>query len=80
MITHQEAEVLATQKLYDYVAACGCESTEDLGKALLKFISVAGQALLATQGQEKAVAIVEGTARHLARSEFSDLHRSETLQ
>ncbi len=71
MITPAQAEIIATKQLQEYVVACGCTTQEDLGNALLKFLSVTGQALLKTQGQQIAVAMVQGTAAHLAKSEFS---------
>lgn len=80
MITSQEAEERATALLKDYVFACGCESVEDVGKVLLKMLSVTGQAILATQGQATAVAMVEGTARHLAKPEFSRPYRMDPIQ
>ena len=71
MVTSTEAEFLATQLIREYIAFCNCKTAEDVGNALLKFLSVTGQAILKTQGQEVAVAMVQGTAAHLAKSEFS---------
>ena len=71
MVTSAEAETLATQLIQEYIAFCECNTSEDVGNALLKFLSVAGQAILKTQGQDVAVAMVQGTAAHLAKTEFS---------
>lgn len=71
MIKPAQAEILATEKLQEYIAACGCVTQEDLGNALLKLLSVTGQAILKTQGQEIAVAMTQGTAAHLAKPQFS---------
>lgn len=71
MITPTEAEKLATQHVQDYVNACKCGDIVDVGNALMKLVSVAGLAMIATQGQAVAVARLEGTARHLAKPEFS---------
>jgi hypothetical protein len=60
MITQEQAEALATTKVQEYVNACGCNNVEDVGNALIKLLSVTGHAILATQGQEIAVAMVEG--------------------
>lgn len=80
MITQQEAEALATKHVQEYVNACGCETIEDVGKALMKMLSVTGQAILATQGQADAVAIVSATAEHLAKPEFSKPWKKATVQ
>jgi hypothetical protein len=80
MIDQAEAEKLATAKLQEYVNACHCDTLEDVGNVLMKFLSVTGQAILATQGQATAVAMVEGTARHLAKPEFSKPYKMEKLQ
>ena len=80
MITPKEAEKLATKHVQEYVNACGAENLEDIGKVLLKLLSVTGQAILATQGQETAVAMLEGTAKHLAKPEFSKPYRMSVLQ
>ena len=80
MITHQEAEKLATKHVQEYVNGCGCNYLQDVGNALLKMLSVTGQAITATQGQETAVAMMEGTARHLAKPEFSKPYKMETVQ
>ncbi len=77
MITPVEAEELATKYVQEYVNACGCRNIEDVGNVLLKMLSVTGQAIVATQGQNTAVAMVEGTARHLAKPEFSEPYRME---
>lgn len=80
MITPKEAEKLATTHVQEYVNACGANSLEDLGNILLKLLSVTGQAILATQGQETAVAMLEGTAKHLAKPDFSKPYRMSVLQ
>ncbi len=80
MITSIEAEKLATQVVTNYVNTCGCGDLEDVGNVLLKLLSVTAQAILATQGQDKAVAMVEGTARHIAKPEFSKPRKMTTLQ
>jgi len=46
MITPKEAEALATKHVQEYVNACGCNDLEDVGNALLKLLSVTGQAIL----------------------------------
>lgn len=38
MITAHEAEELATQKVQEYVNACGCDSIEDVGKVFVTIV------------------------------------------
>lgn len=72
MLTPDEAEKTATQAIVLYVNACQCNTTEDVGNVLMKLLSSTGQALLATQGQDKAVAMIEGTAAHIAKAIFRE--------
>ena len=69
MITEAEAEKLAQQKMQEYVNACGCDTVEDVGNALLKLVSMCGLAMCATVGQHEAVARLEGTAAHIAKAQ-----------
>lgn len=80
MITPKEAEALATKHIQDYVAACQVGDLNDLGNVLLKMLSVTGQAILATQGQKTAVAMLEGTAAHLAKPQFSKPYTMTVVQ
>jgi hypothetical protein len=79
MITQKDAEKLATEKIQEYVNACGCMNTDDVGNVLMKMISVTGQAILATQGQDKAVAIIKGTAKHIAKPQFKNDYKQEPV-
>lgn len=80
MIKPADAEKLATQKIQEYVNACGCMTVDDVGNVLMKLLSTTGQALVATQGQDAAVAMLEGTAQHLAKPEFSKPYMMQTVQ
>lgn len=80
MITPKEAEALATAKVQEYVNACGCNDLQDVGNALLKLLSVTGQAMIATQGRDVALAMVEGTHAHLSKPEFDKAYKMETVQ
>ena len=79
MIEQQDAEKLATEKIQEYVNACGCANTEDVGNVLMKMLSVTGQAILATQGQDKAVRLIKGTAKHIAKPKFKNAYKSEPM-
>lgn len=80
MITPKKAEALATAKVQEYVNACGCNDLQDVGNALLKLLSVTGQAMIATQKQNVALAMVEGTHAHLSKPEFDKAYKMETMQ
>ena len=67
MVTQQEAEELARKHMQDYLNACGLETVEDAGNALMKLCSVAGVMMVATVGYEDAVARLEGTAAFIAK-------------
>lgn len=80
MITPSEAEKLATRHIQEYVNSCKCSDVGEIGNALLKMLSVTGQAILATQGQDVAVAMLNGTAIHLAKPAFSKPYTMATVQ
>lgn len=69
MITPQEAEVLAQKYMQDYIAQCKCNSTDDVGNALMKLVSMCGLGMCATVGQKEAVARLDGTAAYIAKTE-----------
>lgn len=69
MITSQEAEALAQKAMQDYIAQCECNSTEDVGNALTKLVSMCGLGMCATIGQPEAVARLEGTAAYIAKTQ-----------
>lgn len=71
MVNQQEAEKLATDAIQNYLNACGLDTVEDASNALMKLVSVAGLAMCAIVGQDDAVARLEGTARHIAKPEYS---------
>ena len=80
MITPKEAEALATKHVQEFVNACKPNDLNDVGNALLKLLSVTGQAMIATQGQDVALAMVEGTHAHLSKPEYSTPFKMETVQ
>lgn len=77
MITADQAEKLAHDTVEAYINKCGCKSLEDVGRVLMKLASMTGLALVATHGQEDAIAIVESVSRHIAQSKFSGKVRVE---
>lgn len=67
MVTQREAEALARKHVQDYLNACGLNTVEDAGNALMKLCSVAGVMMVATVGYDDAVARLEGTAAFIAK-------------
>ena len=80
MITPKEAEALATVKVQEYVNACGCNDLQDVGNALLKLLSVTGQAMIATQDQFVALTMIEGTHAHRSKPERDKAYKMESLR
>lgn len=62
----QEAEVLARKSMQDFVDACGCLSTEDVGDVLMLMVSTCGV------GMAAAVGYREATSRLRAAADFID--------
>lgn len=79
MITPSDAEKLAIKKIQEYISACGCLTTDDVGNALMKMLSVTGQAMLAAEGQKIAVARILDTAEHINKPKFLKSYRMEWL-
>lgn len=77
MITPQEAEALAQRYMQEYVNACGCDTVQDVGNALMKLVSMCGLGMCATVGQAEAVARLEGTAAYIAKTQEGRNWRSE---
>ncbi|VVM98973.1 hypothetical protein [Pseudomonas fluorescens] len=79
MITPEEAEALAHTAVEAFINRCGCKSIDDVGNVLMKLVSMTGLALCATQGQEKAVDIIEGVAAHVAKPKYAKAARMERV-
>lgn len=79
MITPNEAEKLANKAVQDYVNACGCNSLEDVGNALMKLASMCGLGMCATVGHEEAVARMQGTTDYIARAQKGKQWKSEAV-
>ncbi|MBI2278151.1 MAG: hypothetical protein HYU74_12425 [Dechloromonas sp.] len=77
MITQQEAEALAQHHMQEYIKACGCDTVRDVGNALMKLVSMCGLGMCATVGQDEAVAILEGTAAYISKTQEGRNWRSE---
>ena len=77
MITPQEAEALAQKTMHDYVNACKCDTTQDVGNVLMKLVSMCGLGMCATVGHAEAVERLEGTAAYIAKTHAGKNWRSE---
>lgn len=77
MLTALEAEALAQDTMVKYVAACGCDTPQDVGNVLMKLVSMCGLGMCATVGQTEAVARIEGTALYIAQTQEGRNWRSE---
>lgn len=77
MVTAQEAEALAQDAMQKYISACGCDSQQDVGNALMKLGSMCGLGMCAVVGQSEAVARLEGTAAYIAKTQEGKNWRSE---
>lgn len=62
MVTQEFAERLARQHVQEYVNSCECLTVEDIGNVLLKMLSVTAVSIMATNGKETAISMLEGTA------------------
>lgn len=77
MVTQQQAEALAKQKIQEYLNACALDTVQDAGNALMKLCSVAGVMMCATVGYDEAVDRLEGTAAFIAKAMKGVKYRSE---
>lgn len=77
MVSQAEAEALAQKFMQEYVNACKCDTTEDVGNVLMKLVSVAGIAMIAVEGHETAVSRMQGTANYIARPEHARVWKME---
>jgi hypothetical protein len=77
MLTAEQAELLAQQRMQDYVNACGCETHEDVANVLMKLVSMCGLGMCAVVGQEEAVARLQGTTDYIATTQAGVHWRSE---
>lgn len=67
MVSQQQAEELAKKHLQEYLNACGLDTTQDAGNALMKMCSVAGVMMVATVGYDDAVQRMYGTAEFVEK-------------
>ncbi|MBB8026471.1 hypothetical protein HEL23_021815 [Escherichia coli] len=76
MITPQDAEKRTREIVAEYISECGCENPRHIRLVLTKLISMAAQAIVATNGKEAALQVLEHTFVHTAQHEVP--YRMET--
>ena len=69
MITPSEADVLAEKAVNEYLSACGPQTREDAGNALMKLASMCGLCMCAIVGNEDAVDRLNGTVKRISRAQ-----------
>ncbi|EOM1496806.1 hypothetical protein ACNCTE_003248 [Escherichia coli] len=69
MITPQDAEKRTREIVAEYISECGCENPRHIRLVLTKLISMAAQAIVATNGKEAALQVLEHTFVHTAQHE-----------
>lgn len=79
IINSDDSDQLAENAIRTYINGCECRSSEEVGMVMLKLLNVAGQAMVAIQGQDIAVASMEGVANILAMPDVSHLQGSTQL-
>ena len=80
MITPEQADKLAQTTMQDYVKACHCENNQDVANVLMKLASMCGLGMCAVVGQPEAVARMQGTADHVAKTQSGRHWTRGTLQ
>ena len=76
MITPLEAKKRTREIIEDYVNECGCRNLTDVQHVLEALISMAAQAVVATNGKAAAIEVLEKTLIHTVLHEVQ--YRMET--
>ncbi|ENA4396856.1 hypothetical protein ABGP60_002813 [Escherichia coli] len=67
MITPKEAEKMTREIVGKYINDCGCENPDHIRQVLIKLISMASHAIVATNGLDQAIYVLHSTSDHLRR-------------
>ncbi|HBT4576367.1 hypothetical protein [Escherichia coli] len=76
MITPQDAEKRTREIVAEYISECGCENPRHIRLVLTKLISMAAQAIVATNGKAAALQVLVNTLTYTAEHEVP--YRMET--
>ena len=77
MIEQKDAELLAQEKMQEFVNACGCNTNADVANALMKLASVCGVGMCAVVGRAEAVLRMQGTADFIAATQGEKMWNCE---
>lgn len=80
MITPDEAEVLATTAVQQYIKSCECNGRQDIANVLMKLVSVCGIGMTAMVGRDDAAARLIGTANYIVKTQPEKPWNMGTLQ
>ena len=69
MITPEEAKKRTREIIEDHINECGCRNLTDVQCVLTALISMAAQAVVATNGKPAAIAVLKATLIHTALHE-----------
>ncbi|MBE0128157.1 MULTISPECIES: hypothetical protein [Citrobacter] len=67
MITAKEAEKRTREIIAEYISECGCENPNHIRQVLIKLISMASHAIVATNGLDQAIYVLHATSDHLRK-------------
>lgn len=67
MITPKEAEKRTREIVAEYISECGCENPNHIRQVLIKLISMASHAIVATNGLDQAIYVLHATSDHLRK-------------
>lgn len=70
MVTPQEAEELAHATVELYLNKCQPQNMDDAFKVLIKLFSMAGIALVANGGKERALNVASDTIQNMSRPDI----------
>lgn len=70
MISPQEAEAVAQATVEQYIAYCGAQNKDEARQVLIKLFSMAGIALVAIAGRDRALEIADATKHNMARPDL----------
>ncbi|CSE59424.1 TPA: hypothetical protein OT801_003176 [Morganella morganii] len=78
MITPKEAEKRTREIVAEYISECGCENPDHIRQVLIKLISMAAHAIVATNGLEQATNVLHSTSDYLQK--LPPLYRTEMTE
>ncbi|ODR86725.1 hypothetical protein [Shewanella xiamenensis] len=68
MIKPKDAEKRTREIITEYINECGCENQNHIRQVLIKLISMASHAIVATNSLEQAINVLQSTSEHLRKN------------